>query len=408
MSGKFLSPDGDLEDIFLNITDYDAVDAQSTSGTLWMWGNNAYGAFGNNAIASVSSPVQTVSLGNNWSYVAAGAKYTLGIKSNGTLWAWGYNLVGELGLSNITNYSSPMQVGTNTNWAMVAAGGGTLYYSIGIKTDGTLWTWGQAGPQLGVTGTATSYSSPVQTLAGGSTWKYVSAGGVSVGAIKNDGTLWVWGANGTYQLGTGNTTAQSSAVQTILGGNTWKTVVSNSTSSSPYMGAIKADGSLWTWGGAAYGQTGHGDVTTRSTPTQVMAGTDPYAWRSIGSGNQAMYGIKKDGTLWAWGRAATVLMVPDGTSTDKYTPVQEATLSTNWKRIGRGNGNYSHGAVKADGTLWMWGRGTGGYVGQGTASSVSTPVQTACGGTNWKHVTTGYNHAAAICYSDPYNLYPNK
>ena len=95
----------------------------------------------------------------NWSSAFSGVTFSEAIKTNGTLWTWGANVYGVLGLGNITYYSSPKQVGVLTNWSKVSPG---KYNSSAIKTDGTLWSWGQNNNgQLGL-GNTTNYSSPKQ------------------------------------------------------------------------------------------------------------------------------------------------------------------------------------------------------------------------------------------------------
>ena len=119
--------------------------------------------------------------------------------SDGTLWGWGSNPYGNLGTNNITSYSSPVQVGTSS-WSSVSAGGGTnVLFTMAIRSDGTLWGWGRnTNGNLG-TNNITNYSSPVQV--GTSSWSSVSAGGSHTMAIRSDGTLWGWGYNGQGQLG---------------------------------------------------------------------------------------------------------------------------------------------------------------------------------------------------------------
>ena len=140
--------------------------------------------------------------------------------TEGGLWAWGRNYQGQLGDNTTTDRSSPVQtVSGGTNWKQVAGG---LYHTAAIKTDGTLWLWGDNNKvQLG-DNTTTRRSSPVQTISGGANWKQIACGYEHTAAIKTDGTLWLWGHNTNGQLGDNTRTSRSSPVQTVSGGTNWK------------------------------------------------------------------------------------------------------------------------------------------------------------------------------------------
>ena len=173
----------------------------------------------NNQIIDYMSPVQTVSGGTNWKQVSCGYTHTSAIKTDGTLWSWGSSWLGD---NTQTNRSSPVQtIAGGTNWKQVSANSGT---GAAIKTDGTLWVWGMnTNGRLG-DNTRTTRLSPVQTIAGGTNWKQVSCGYTHTSAIKTDGTLWTWGENTNGQLGSNNTTHRSSPIQTITGGANWREV----------------------------------------------------------------------------------------------------------------------------------------------------------------------------------------
>ena len=164
-------------------------------------------------------------------------------------------------MGNRTNYSSPKQIGALTTWSTIAAG---YAISAAIKSDGTLWTWGR-GASFGATGhnNLTNYSSPVQ-VGSLTNWANISIGFFQMIAIKTDGTLWSWGANNLGQLGLGNTTYYSSPKQ--IGALTnW-----SSTSCGNYhVLSIKTDGTLWSWGNNNYGQLGINNITQYSSPKQV-------------------------------------------------------------------------------------------------------------------------------------------
>jgi alpha-tubulin suppressor-like RCC1 family protein len=186
------------------------VFAIKLDGTLWGWGRNGNGELGLNNAANRSSPVQIGAL-TNWYQVAAGSRHTLAIKADGTLWSWGYNSFGQLGLNDTTERSSPVQVGALTNWYQVVGG---YNHTLAIKNDGSLWAWGLNGTgELGIDlGAGTDRSSPVQVGAL-TTWLQVAGGRNFSLAIKTDNTLWSWGQNSYGKLGQNNTANRSSPVQ---------------------------------------------------------------------------------------------------------------------------------------------------------------------------------------------------
>jgi alpha-tubulin suppressor-like RCC1 family protein len=383
---NFNSPEGDLTDLF--ISDVEILE-QHVGNQLWLWGNNGFGQLGDNSTTKRSSPVQTISGGTNWKQVSAGTSHTAAIKTDGTLWLWGINEVGELGTNNVTHRSSPVQtVSGGTNWKQVNA---CRDYTAAIKTDGTLWLWGYNNVgQLG-TDDRTNRSSPVQTVAGGTNWKQVSGRVDHTAAIKTDGTLWLWGFNNYGQLGDNSITRKSSPVQTISGGTNWKQV----SGGSEHTAAIKTDGTLWLWGINTYGQLGDNSITRKSSPVQTVAGGTN--WKQVGTGQYHTAAIKTDGTLWLWGSNVFYGQLGDNTTTHRSSPVQTVSGGTNWKQVGVGQSHTA--AIKTDGTLWLWGSNyTNGQLGDDTITDRSSPVQTISGGTNWKQVSGGSNHTAAVTF----------
>ena len=297
-----------------------------TDGTLWCWGHNGYGQLGDNTIVRRSSPVQIVSGGTNWKQVACGGSSVAAIKTDGTLWCWGINGNGQLGDNTTTNRSSPVQTVTyGTNWKQVSCG---LNLTVAIKTDGTLWCWGWNGyGQLG-DNTITNRSSPVQTIAYGTNWKQVACNRHAI-AIKTDGTLWCWGKNGYGQLGDNTATNRSSPVQTIAFGTNWKQVNVFS-----HTAAIKTDGTLWCWGINNNGCLGDNTGTLRSSPVQTVAfGTN---WKEVACGYSHTAAIKTDGTLWCWGSNGYGRLGDYTATLNRSSPVQTIMFGTSWSKINCG------------------------------------------------------------------------
>lgn len=175
--------------------------AIKTDGSLWAWGRNAWGELGD-GMPTESMRATPLRLGteNNWTSVAAGRYHSFALKTNGTLWAWGNNAFGQLGIGPGNSYV-PMQIGTDNNWKSVAAG---ITYGVALKTDGSLWSWGSNYfGQLG-DGTQTDKNNPVQ-VGDAHNWASLFGGYTNTFAKKADGTLWAWGNNDNGQLGIGST-----------------------------------------------------------------------------------------------------------------------------------------------------------------------------------------------------------
>ena len=292
------------------------------------------------------------------------------------LWAWGKNANQALGLSNATSYSSPVQVGALTTWSKISVG---TSHSLAIKTDGTLWAWGANGGTgaLGF-GTTSNYNSPKQVGAL-TTWAAGAGGPGNTLAVKTDGTLWCWGSNTFGSLGLGNTTYYSSPKQ--LGAlTTWSKVSMGGFYSGS---AIKTDGTLWSWGYNGYGLLGDGTTITRSSPVQIGALTN---WLQVSAGYYHSVAIKTDGTAWSWGRNNQGQL---GLSNiNNYSSPKQIGVLTTWSSVKAGAKSTSYG-IKTDGTLWAWGAGGSGALGNNSTLDRSDPQQIGAL-TNWANVYPGY------------------
>jgi len=283
--------------------------ARKSDGTLWSWGYNGFGSLGDFTTVTKSSPVQIP--GTIWNDISVGYLFSLARKTDGTLWAWGLDSSGSLGnLSVPQRASSPIQI-PGTTWNDVAAGGSGQGLALARKTDGTLWAWGYNGyGELG-DGTVAPKSSPVQVP--GTTWNDISVGQNISFARRTDGTLWAWGRNTSGQLGDNTIASKSSPVQ--VPGTTWNDI--SASSICGYVLARKTDGTLWAWGTNANGQLGDNTIVNKSTPVQIPGTT----WNDIsGSGSHAL-ARKTDGTLWAWGLNASG-QLGDNTTVSKSSPIQ--------------------------------------------------------------------------------------
>ena len=213
----------------------------------------------------------------------------MAIKTDGSLWVWGANFLGQLGDGTLTEKITPYRIGTANNWRQVTGG---YYYSLAIKTDGTLWAWGYNDKgQLG-TGSTSNRNTPGQ-IGPSTNWKMVVTRNNFTLALKKDSTLWAWGCNDRGQLGDGTTIDKYIPVQIGTDRN-WKTI----SAGWDHALAIKYDGTLWGWGRDNYGQLADSSKTTHLTPFMMDNATD---WKDISAGYQHSMAIKADGTVWSWG-----------------------------------------------------------------------------------------------------------
>jgi alpha-tubulin suppressor-like RCC1 family protein len=389
MPNQFFSPEGDIENYF--VSEYWLID-QYIGDQLWGWGTGGNGQLGHANFNNTSTPVTTFAGGTNWKQVSAGSFSSAAIKTDGTLWVWGFAGEGRLGNAVTASSNIPTPVTTfagGTNWKQVSV---SVIHTVAIKTDGTLWTWGNGtNGRLG-NADITNRSTPVTTFAGGNDWKQVSGGGPTA-AIKTDGTLWTWGQGSSGVLGNADVTDRSTPVTTFAGGTNWKQV----SVTGFHMAAIKTDGTLWTWGLGTEGRLGNVELTNRSTPVTTFAGGTN--WKQVSAGASHTTAVKTDGTLWTWGNGNNGRLGNAVTTGNISTPVTTFAGGTNWKQVSNGSnfGTIGHtAAIKTDGTLWTWGTGTNGQLGNNDTTNTSTPVTTFAGGTNWKQVSAGNQHMAAV------------
>jgi alpha-tubulin suppressor-like RCC1 family protein len=346
--------------------------------TVYAWGlngtNGAVGALGLNDNLNRSSPTQLGAAGSTWVSISSNSGIVSGIKSDGTLWTWGDGTNGS-GVGDIISRSSPVQVGILTNWSVSTS---TFSTTIARKTDGTLWGWGyNTYGQLGL-GDTVARSSPVQ-IGLLNTWtnKLTSYNGLwNTFAIKSDGTLWSWGYSGSGQLGLNDLVNRSSPVQVGTDTN-WSSIFTGGVGFG-----VRTDGTLWSWGGTNNGQLGLNIQTAyRSSPTQVGLLTDWLNAKTGGNGLNPLI-IKSNGTLWTWGAGSSVPSAAgamgDGSAVSRSSPIQIGSLNT-WTSVSSGGGGAS--ATRSDNTLWSWGQNLYGGIGDNTLIARSSPVQ--IGGATW-------------------------
>jgi alpha-tubulin suppressor-like RCC1 family protein len=337
--------------------------------------------------------------------VSGGATHSLALKSDGTLWAWGGNGNGQLGIgsSDSTSHLVPLQVKQNattflTGISFTASGAS---HSLAIKqSDGSVYAWGSdSAGQLGDNSTATQQVYPVQvkTTATGNpvlTGIVDIAGGLAHSiALKSDGTVWTWGSNSAGQLADGSTTTRKLAAQVKTGTSTFLTGIIAIGTGDNFCAALKSDGTVWTWGANASGQLGIGSTTAKSYATQVTA---VGVTTDIACGATHMLALQSGGGVSSWGNN-TNGQLGTGNTTQATSPVGVKEYDqyynpppfSNAKALAAG---ASHSAIlKSDGSVYTFGLNSSGQLGIGSTAQQTYAVR-ALSNAGIVDVACGANH----------------
>ncbi len=335
-------------------------------GSLWAWGKNDLGQLGLGDYLDRKVPTR-VGNATDWVAVAAGADHSLALKSSGTLWAWGYNYYGELGLGNTNNtlVVTPTQV-VGTGWTAMAAGG---HYSLGLKTDGTLYAWGRN--EYGQFGTGTFDISPYPPHPSpspvGSGYLAIAAAFDHNLALNTDGYTYTCGLNNYGQLGLGSYGNTYVTTRQPVANYFWVLAAGADTSF-----AITPSGYLWSWGLNNYGSLGLDPPYSDANPNpRTVSGANWIA--AAGGGEGFSLGLQVNGSLWAWGNNEYGELgqgVID--SLAHYSPLQVGK-DTHWAAIAAGRKHCL--AFKADGSLWAWGDNSYGQLGLGDTINRASPAK---------------------------------
>jgi len=318
----------------------------------------------------------------DWAAVSCGDVFTGALKKNGTLWTWGANNYGQLGLGDRVGRAAPTQVGHAHDWATVACGFGL---TLAIKRDGSLWAWGwNMTGGLGI-GDTTDRSNPTR-IGTAHDWASVSCGDQYSVAIKRDGSLWAWGWNDSGMLGLGDTNGRNrpTEVGTL---HDWVSV----SCGDAHALAIQKDGTLWAWGRNDYGQLGLGDTTDRHSPTHVGNAHD---WVAVSCGGDRTLALKSDDTIWGWGDNISDPLALGGSDTSPHLRPHQIGHDDDWAAVYCG---FAHTlAIKTNGTLWGWGNDVDGQLGLGnTNNPVDAPTQVG-GANDWASASGGAYDTRAL------------
>lgn len=341
---------------------------QVRDGALYGWGDNTQGQLGLGAASVEYSPVRIGSAAN-WKMVTAANFHSLAIKTNGTLWAWGWGNSHEMGLGQkLSKTFEPVQVGKDTNWTSVSTAPDV---SVALKKDGSLWVWGNnVREALGVGKTVNS-AVYVPTRVGKDTdWVSATASQHMVLAIKKDGSLWIWGRKGGSAIfGVPVTEDVVTSPQRVGNDNDWAGINVHNRHGDATVIATKKDGSLWAWGSNRAGKLGTGSKDNPVTPFKLNI---PASVRGMAIGTDHTILIKADGSLIHAGNFLKNIEVKSGQISNSLQFIPLA-IQGKWVSVHKGM-NFTL-LQNEKGELWAFGTNEKGQLGHGVKNSSAVPVK---------------------------------
>ena len=297
--------------------------------------------------------------------ISAGEGHNLALRSDGTVWAWGWNGLAQLGNGTTNDAHTPVQVSGLSN---VVAISGRAYNCLALKSDGTVWAWGwNSRGQLGI-GTTSSTLVPVQ-VRGLTNPAAISAGYMVSLARMSNGTVQVWGTGLQGELGQGSFGDHSYAPIPVLG---LSNVVSVSADFEEPI-ALKSDGTIWMWGWNGVGQLGDGTTNNKSLPVQVVGLTNMVFAGPTGDRDNCA--IRSDHTVWTWGRNYNgQLGIGTADQVPHSLPVQVPDFGNGGYVVSVQTPDWHSLALRSDGTLWGWGAHDHGQLGNNTTNDAYSPT----------------------------------
>ena len=379
--------------------------------TLLCWGDNNNGQTGAGRNILTVTPTQVQPEHSDWSMVSAamghGYRYegetdyhSCGLRDNGTLYCWGANWDGQLGIGNTSTQLIPIRAQTSTKFNFLATGDS---HSCAISNADELWCWGDLNyGQLGLGGIDASYvDTPQKLTIDNNFWSEISTGYFHTCGIKTDSTLWCWGYDNDGQLGQGPSsdyinlytptpvyipTPPPISVTIPAINNSWSQI----SAGGYHTCAINSDESLWCWGRAWDGQLGNGNRFIEISPV-ILPVLSTEKWIQVATGDEHTCGIQSDKSLWCWGTNDYFIGIENDTNYNFEEPQQVDDSS--WETVDASMATTC--AIKTNGSLWCWGYGEGGKLGTGDQNSQTIPTQEITGSLDWKDVSVGPFHTCA-------------
>ena len=355
------------------------------NGTVWVSGDGFYGQTGTNSTSNRLLPIQVWGISSSAVSIAYGSYHAAVLLADGTVWAFGRNSQGALGVNDTTSRLTPVQVPNITSAVAISAGFDYTYF---LLSNGTVWGTGQnAYGQLGVNDT-TSRLTPVQML------NITSAVAISAGwsctiISLADGTVRSLGRNDFGQLGVNDTTSRLTPVQVWGISSSAVAIVAAQVGTSSMV--VLTDGTVRTFGNNSQGQLGLGDTTSRLTPVQVL--NVPNRRVQVAGGGNHTAVLLTDGTVRTFGQNNLGQLGVNDT-TPRFTSVQVWGISSS--AIAVSCGLYHTVVLLTDGTVRAFGRNTAGNLGVNDTTSRFTPVQVWGISSSAVAIAGGENHTAVI------------
>ena len=331
----------------------------NTTGAVWAWGMNNTKQLGNNDInwADRSIPVLLADT-DNFSKISTFCIYSIGLKEDGTAWAWGNNMFGQLGDGTVIDRISPVFVKGNISFSDISVGG---MHSLGINgSDSSLWAWGDnTYGQFGNNTSGNSCSSPVLVSCSASLVQVI-AGNTSSYGLDNNGEVWAWGANNYGQLAN-FTNIDTSIPSLILGGIQFSKI---SVGMDHIIGIRSSDGSLWAWGYNDKGQLGDGTTNSRSSPVAVLS---TLSFKDVACGLGCSIGISED-NVYTWGMDIDIMAPPT------LSPVA-TVMDVSFTNVAVCSNSVSFFGLDTEGAVWSWGWNAYGQLGNNSNDDIFDPVK---------------------------------
>ncbi|HEX8438677.1 hypothetical protein [Archangium sp.] len=332
-------------------------------GTVWAWGSNASGELGIGTAGSAATPLPVKISGlTDVVAVSAGHGFSLALRADGTVWAWGKNDQGQLGNGKVDAGATPVPGKVPGLTDVVAVSAGHSFASA-LRADGTVWAWGNNRSGLLGVGSPSvlQVTAPAPVVGLSNVVSLAAAGGGYFLALRSDGTVWAWGHNGGHQLGEGPTLGMVKREPVQVKG--LQNVVAISTGWAHAL-ALSADGTVWTWGNNAHGQLGQLSPDINRAAVMAVPGLSDVVAIMAGPSSYRTLALRRDGTLWTWG------MDRAGRAGNPPAPVQVPGLQD---VVAVSSGTHAL-LLDKQGTLWGWGPNTAGELGDGTTQTRLMPV----------------------------------